>query len=303
MYAHRLAIRGSRLLSSLVALTALLVFSSAGAGPGQVPAMDQYLDVVREAAPGLPGYTVYRPAELKAGPGKSPVVVWSNGACATSNDSHLYFLSQVAAHGFVVIAHGAPDSHASPGGMAEEDRLARAIDWAFSPPGKGGPHYFNRLDRSRIAAAGHSCGGIDALWTASNDDRVSAVISMNSGCFPNNSTGGLSGPLAVCRDDLHFLRGPALFVAGGPSDVAYTNSVENYELVSAVPAAFASHESAGHGGFFGSAPRSVQLQAVHAMVAWLDGTLNGNQESLSFLVGPNPELGRLEGWTVRSKGF
>ena len=127
MYAHRLAIRGSRLLSSLVALTALLVFSSAGAGPGQVPAMDQYLDVVREAAPGLPGYTVYRPAELKAGPGKSPVVVWSNGACATSNDSHLYFLSQVAAHGFVVIAHGAPDSHASPGGMAEEDRLARAV--------------------------------------------------------------------------------------------------------------------------------------------------------------------------------
>ena len=301
MYAHPVSVRSSSL--ALLAVAALVAFSSAGAEQHRAAAMDQYVDVVREAAPGLPGYTVYRPAELNAGPGKSPVVVWSNGACAASNDSHLYFLTQVAARGFVVIAWGAPDSHSSPGSTAQEDRLAAALDWAFSPPGKGGPKYFNRLDPSRAATAGHSCGGIDALWTASNDDRVAAVVSMNSGCFPNSSTGGLSGPLAVCRDDLHFLRGPALFIAGGPTDVAYTNSVENYELVSTVPAAFASHESAGHGGFFGSASRTVQLQAVQAVVEWLDGTLNGNEEALSFLVGPNPELGQLNGWTVESKGF
>lgn len=301
MRAHPFSVRSSFL--ALLVAAASCALSSAGAEQQPATAMDRYVDVVREAAPGLPGYTVYRPAELTAGPGKAPVVVWSNGACAASNDSHLYFLTQVAAHGFVVIAYGAPDSHSSPGGTAQEDRLANAIDWAFSPPGKGGPGYFNRLDRSKVAAAGHSCGGIDALWTAANDDRVKTVVSMNSGCFPNSSTGGLSGPLAVCRNDLAFLRGPALFIAGGPSDVAYTNSLENYELVSTVPAAFASHESAGHGGFFGSAPRNVQLQAIQAVVEWLDGTLNDNEEALSFLVGPGPELGELDGWTVESKGF
>ena len=126
---------------------------------------------------------------------------------------------------------------------------------------------------------------------------------MNSGCFPNTSTGGLSGPLAVCRDDLHFLRGPALFIAGGPSDVAYNNSIENYELLSTVPTAFASHETAGHGGFFGSASRTVQLQAVRAVVEWLDGSLNGNEAAFGYLVGPDPALGQEPGWTVLSKGF
>lgn len=265
--------------------------------------MDRYVDVVREAAPGLPGYTVFRPAELHPAPEKSPVVVWSNGACSASNDSHLYFLTQVAAHGFVVIAFGAPDSHSSPGGVADKSRLADAIDWALSPPDKGGPAYFDRLDGTRIATAGHSCGGIDALWTASNDDRVRSVVSMNSGCFPKGSTGGLSGPLAVCRDDLRFLRGPVLFIAGGPSDVAYANAIANFELVTAVPAAFASHATAGHDGFFDRSPRSVQIEAVQAVVEWLDGTLNDRPDSLSFIVGADSELGRLDGWTTDSKGF
>lgn len=291
--------------SLLILVTALFCVSSTSiaAEDGQ-PAIETYTDVVREAAPGLPGYTVYRPAEVKGGASaKLPVVVWSNGGCSASNDSHLYFLAQVAAHGFVVIAYGAPDVHSSPGRMAEEDRLKRAIDWAFSPTGKGGPKYFNRLDDEKIATAGHSCGGIDAIWTGANDERVKSIVSMNSGCFPNTSTGGLSGPLAVCRDDLHFLSGPVLFLAGGPTDVAYNNSAQNFALVSTVPAAFASQVSAGHSGFFGSAPRTVQLQAVQAVVEWLDGTLNGNTDSLSFLVGADPELGQLDGWTVESSGF
>jgi hypothetical protein len=304
MKTNQVPFRQTRYLM-VILVTALFCGSSlAVAEKSGQPAIETYTDIVREAAPGLDGYTVYRPAEFKGGANaKLPVVVWSNGGCSASNDSHLYFLAQVAAHGFVVIAYGAPDVHSSPGGMAEEERLKRAIDWAFSPPGKGGPKYFNRLDSKKVATAGHSCGGIDALWTGANDERVKSIVSMNSGCFPSTSTGGLSGPLAVCRDDLHFLGGPVLFLAGGPTDVAYNNSAENFALVSTVPAVFASQESAGHSGFFGSAPRTVQLQAVQAVVEWLDGTLNGNTEALTFLVGADPELGQLDGWTVESSGF
>jgi len=266
--------------------------------------MEQFHDVVREAAPGLPGYTVYRPAELKGGPkGKLPIVAWSNGACAASNDGHLYFLMQLAARGFVVIAYGEPDAPSAPGGQATEDRLKKALDWATSPPGRGGANYFNQLDASRIATMGHSCGGIDAIWTGEHDARVKSVVSLNSGCFPDDSNGGMSGPLAACRQYLNQLSGPVMFVAGGTSDVAYPNSIGSYERTATVPTVFASHATAGHGGFFGTASRTVQLQLVQAVVEWLDGTLNGNTDALSFLVGPNAELGQLANWTVLSKGF
>jgi dienelactone hydrolase len=287
---------------------AFLLFISALAfckgPPPEVPldAMDKFLGVVREAAPGLPGYTVYRP-ESMLGAEKHPVVVWSNGACATSNDGHLYFLMQLAAHGFVVVAAGSPEMNSSPGGTAAEDRLSTAIDWVTSP-GKDAPNWRSHLDDSRIATAGHSCGGIDAIWTGANDARVKAIVSMNSGCQPDSSNGGASGPLAVCRGELNFLNGPVIFLAGGTSDVAYNNSVQNYALVSFVPAVFASHATAGHGGFFGgNTSRTVQLQAVQAVVEFLDGTLNGNEAALSFLVGPDAELGQLSNWTVDSKGF
>jgi dienelactone hydrolase len=269
----------------------------------QPAAMEQFLDVVREDAPGLPGFTVYRPADLHGPKNKFPVIAFSNGACAASNDGHLYFLMQVAARGFVIIAYGEPDVSSAPGAQATEDRLKTAIDWATAPRGRGGSQYHNHLDAKRIATMGHSCGGIDAIWTAEHDARVKAAVSLNSGCFPDDSTGGLSGPLAVCRPYLNNLSGPVMFVAGGTGDVAYPNSIASYERTEAVPAVFASHATAGHGGFFGTAPRTVQLQLVQAVVEFLDGTLNGNTEALDFLVGPNNELSQLPNWTVASKGF
>jgi dienelactone hydrolase len=289
-------------LGLVLIVVSTLAYCKSPAEAEPTDAIDTFLGVVREAAPGLPGYTVYRPVNLESKE-KYPVVVWSNGACATSNDGHLYFLMQVAAHGFVVIAAGAPESSSSPGGTAAEDRLSQAIDWATSL-GQGVEQYHNKLDTSKIATAGHSCGGIDAIWTGANDARVKAIVSLNSGCQPDSSNGGASGPLAVCRGELNCLNGPIIFLAGGPSDVAYNNSVQNFDLVSFVPAVFASHATAGHGGFFGgNTSRTVQLQAVRAVVEFLDGTLNGNDNALSFLVGPDAELGQLANWTVESTGF
>jgi hypothetical protein len=288
-----------------VLVTVLLCGTRASLAETKTPSVaSTYKDVVREAAPGLPGYTVYRPLDLGGGANaRFPVVAWSNGGCAESNDSHLYFLTQVAAHGFVIVAHGAPDVHTSPGGIAQDDRLVKAIDWAFSPPTNGGPTYFDRLDSRKVATAGHSCGGIDAIRAGTRDERVTSIISLNSSCYPDNSDGGRSGPLAVCRSDLDRLGGPVLFVTGGPTDIAHDNSVANFNLVAEVPAALASHESAGHSGFFGSAPRHVQLEAVAAVVNWLDATLNGNAESLSYFSGSDPRLGQVDGWTVESSGF
>lgn len=287
----------------LIIFAAVMLITSSYAAETPQPAMAKFYDVVREAAPGLPGYTVYRPVNLTSDiEGRLPIVVWSNGACTISNDGYVYFLTQIAAHGFVVVAFGAPDFHANPNGIAVADRLTKAIDWATSPPGHGGPAYFNQLDASKVATMGHSCGGIDSIWTGTHDPRVKSVVSLNSGCFPVGSGGGMSGPLADCRPFLPYLYGPAIFIAGGTSDVAYNNSLANYDLVTTVPAVFASQATAGHGGFYGTASRTIQLQAVQAVVDWLDGILNGNMESLEFVIGPDG-LSQISGWTVQSKGF
>src|SRR5690606_18328902 len=131
-----LSVRQANLCLSFLTIAAVGTTSCTHAQANLQSAMERLHVVVREAAPGLPGYTVYRPADLQTASGKLPVVAWSNGGCSASNDVHLYFLTQVAARGFVIVAFGAPEVHSSPGGMAEEDRLTKAIDWAFSPPGR-----------------------------------------------------------------------------------------------------------------------------------------------------------------------
>ncbi len=287
-------------LSVLIVATAFATTMAYTAEPPQ-SGTDTYYDVVREAAPGLPGWTVYRPANLTSGiKGKLPIVVWSNGACTISNDAYIYFLTQIAAQGFVVVAFGAPGEHASPNGVAVADRLTTAIDWATSPPGHGGPTYFNQLDASKIASAGHSCGGVDAEYTAATDPRVKTAVILNSGFQPDGMC-GLSGPLACSRALIPGLNGPVIFISGGPTDVAHQNSIANYNLAT-VPAVLAFHATAGHTGFYGSASRTVQLQAIRAVVEWLDGTLNGDAEALQYLTGPGG-LAQTTGWTVQSKGF
>ena len=56
----------------------------------------------------LPTHTVFRPKDLSAwGEDKPlPIIAWGNGACANSPWEHVNFLSEVASHGFLVVAIG-----------------------------------------------------------------------------------------------------------------------------------------------------------------------------------------------------
>ena len=265
------------------------------------PAMDKFYNVVREAAPGTPGWTVYRPVDPEGEVlDRLPVVVWSDGACTISNDSYVFLLTEVAAHGFVIVAFGAPDEHTQPNGIADANRLPTAINWATERYHHD-REYFEQFDTSKIATAGHSCGGVDAEYTALADRRVKTSVILDSGFYPNGQV-GMSGPLANSRNLIPNLYGPIIFIDGGPTDVAQPNSVANYNLVTKVPAVLAEQATAGHGGFYGP-PLSVELQAIQVVVSWLDGILNHNDESLDFLVGSNPGLAQDSGWTVQSKNF
>lgn len=58
---------------------------------------------------GLPDYTVYRPGDLKAAVAsedKLPVILFGNGGCANTSNGFKNFLTEIASHGYVVIAIG-----------------------------------------------------------------------------------------------------------------------------------------------------------------------------------------------------
>jgi hypothetical protein len=288
----------------IIAVVFMCIASSSYAWKVPQRAWDKYYDVVREAAPGLDGWTVYRPVHLKeeGRHGRLPVVFWSNGACTISNDSYVYFLTQIAAHGFVVVAFGEPAEHTSPNGIAVADRLTKAIDWATARRHHGHGEYFKDFDTSKIATAGHSCGGVDAEYTAVTDPRVKTSLILNSGFQPDGRC-GMSGPLACSRALIPNLYGPVIFIPGGTTDVAYNNAVANYDLTTTVPAVLASQATAGHTGFYGgTTSRTIQLQAVQTVVEWLDGILNRNEDALQWVIGPDG-LSKLTDWTVQSKGF
>lgn len=93
------------------------------------------LPTVREAAEGLPGHTVYRPADLKAlRKGSLPVIVYGNGACATSNLEGITFLTGLASQGYIVVANGAVDEFPVPNTpentIAHPEALLAAAHWA-----------------------------------------------------------------------------------------------------------------------------------------------------------------------------
>jgi hypothetical protein len=80
-----------------------------------------------------------------------------NGACSGNGAWFSKFLNEIASHGFVVIANGAPTGGSASGTKGTD--LPDAIDWVHKNAGSG---KWAHVDKSKIAAAGQSCGGVQA---------------------------------------------------------------------------------------------------------------------------------------------
>ena len=60
--------------------------------------------------------------------------------------------------------------------------LIDAIDWAVKENGDRSSRFYRKLDASKVAVMGQSCGGLQAL-AVSGDPRVTTTVVMNSGAF------------------------------------------------------------------------------------------------------------------------
>ena len=252
--------------------------------------------VVVEHDQALATHTIYRPAAL--GVGKAPVLVWGEGGCAKNGLMFPEFLTEIASHGFVIIADGPPVENAGPGapraggagaggaraggapraggpaapraggagapgagrqgrgsgGMTDGTALVAAIDWLEKESRDRSSRFYEKVDTTRVAAMGMSCGGLMS-YGASADPRIATVGIWNSGL--------------VQPDEKIFagLHSPVIIVTGGESDIAYANGKRDFETMPArVPVFYGVYPSIGHGGTYNQdngGPFGV------AAVAWL----------------------------------
>ena len=268
-------------------------------GTGRFPAL-------KEEAASLPNHVVYRPKDLAAlGQTKLGVVAWGNGGCSADGASSRFHLLELASHGYLVIASGRilsgpgapPAAPAAERPRTQATDLTAAIDWALAENEREGSPYFGRIDALKVALSGWSCGGLQALRVAS-DPRVRTVVMHNTGVLnggPNTTIPGMD----LTKEALANFHTPVIYILGGPSDIAYTNGMDDFARIAHVPIAVA-NLPVGHGGTFQEPDGGA---AASVAVSWLDWQLRGDAAAARRFVGDDCGLCRDSSWQFERKNF
>lgn len=249
----------------------------------------------------LPTHTIFRPANLGAFDEENPlpVIAWGNGACANSPWEHINFLSEVASHGFLVIAIG-PMPREGEGWTNDKStssQMPDAIDWATAQNENKDGQYYHKLDLSKVAVSGMSCGGLQTLEVAP-DPRVTTAVICNSGILPGPGA-GMPGMPGLAKEHLKKLHSPTLYILGGESDIAYNNGMDDYNRINHVPV-FAANLNVGHGGTYAQ-PHGGQFAIVAA--AWYKWQLKGDEEAGKMFTGENCGVSKMPGWKTVKKNI
>jgi hypothetical protein len=278
--------------------------------------------VVIEHDQTLATHTIYRPADL--GTAKHGVLVWGEGGCAKNGLTFPEFLTELASHGFVIIADGPPventgrrgapaaggppSAGAPPAGagaagrvggagpgrggapMTDGSALIAAIDWIAKESNDRSSRFYQKVDVSRVAAMGMSCGGLMS-YGASADPRVATVGIWNSGLIQPDEKifGGLHSPVII--------------VTGGESDIAYANGKRDFETMPAkIPVFYGVHPSIGHGGTYNEDNGGAFGVAA---LAWLNWQLMNDTSARGrgYFVGANCGICNDATWQVASRGL
>jgi len=284
---------------------------------------------------GLPTHTLYHPAALDRLQGqKLPLVVWGNGACVNMGNRFRPFLSEIASHGFLVMALGpmgsaeaesttnsrlatgspaigspaemlarvgrlppVPAAGALPAPFTTANQFADAIDWAQAENVREGSALKGIIDLANIAVMGQSCGGVQAI-DAARDPRVKTLGVWNSGLFPDPKRMWPVAAARVNKTDLAHLKVPAIFITGAPSDVAYKNADDDFERMSGVPLVRAWREKTGHSGTY---RETLGGAFAPVAVAWLRWHLQGQEDAARMFKGTACGLCQQTDWHIRTK--
>lgn len=286
------------MISRAAAAVAASLTTLASAAHAQAPGdtTGPYAVVMEEDA-SLPGHTIYRPQDVTAVEGGAGLILWGNGGCANRGTMYESFLGELASQGYVVTAPG-PIEPTGERGQSKPGQMMDALKWAEGEP------YGGALDLTRVAAMGHSCGGLEAI-AAGADERIATILVLNSGIIrggiptPDGGTREPAGYLPATEEDLPNLRAPALYLIGGPTDQAHRGAEGDFEALNTIPL-FNANLGVGHGGTWRQPHGGAMGEAA---MAWLDWRLNGDEAAGRMFTGANCGLCADPEWTVKKKNI
>jgi hypothetical protein len=155
----------------------------------------------------LEKHTIFAPKTPPAGNLSMPFIAFGNGGCATDPTTYKNLLLEIASHGYVIAADGLAGGLSGQSQSKTTDMRA-ALDWVFN---RGADKYGN-VDTTRVATAGHSCGGLEAMSVAYHDKRVKRILMFN---------------IAIFQDERRYLlrdiNVPVAWFVGGTKDMGYPN--------------------------------------------------------------------------------
>ena len=251
--------------------------------------------------PSLEAHTILRPSDLSPFNESNPlpVLVWGNGACTNSPWEHVNFLSEIASHGFIVVATGyiPLNGERYRGPQSTSEQQIEGIDWVFKANQDPSSPYYHKLDTGNIALAGMSCGGLQTLDNC-QDPRLKTIMICNSGLFSDPSTAVPGMPMPA-KEKLLQIHTPVMYLLGGPEDIAYANGMDDFNRINHVPA-FAPNFPVGHGGTY-SQYHGGEFSVV--ATAWLQWQLKGDEKAAAMFKGNPCGVAQREGWTADKKNI
>jgi hypothetical protein len=289
--------------------------------------------VVIEHDQTLATHTIYRPASL--GNTKHGVLVWGEGGCAKNGLTFPEFLTELASHGFVILADGPPVENAgrrgaagggAPGGApAPAPRAggqpaggppagARAGGGAAGGPGRGGAAMtdgtallaaINWIEKENNDRSSRFYQKVDAARVAAMGMSCGGLMSYGASADPRVATVGIWNSGLIQPDEKIFagLHSPVIIVTGGESDIAYANGKRDFETMPAkIPVFYGVYPSIGHGGTYNE--DNGGAFGVMA-VAWLKWQLMNDTgaSGRGYFAGSNCGVCNDSKWQIQSRGL
>ena len=187
---------------------------------------------------------------------------------------------------------GAPQGGGMPQmSMGDPTGLKQALEWAIAQNADPSSPYYGKLDVDNIAAAGMSCGGLQALHM-SDDARIKTILVMNSGFF---NGGDDKASLAKMKQK------SVIWILGGNTDIAWENGLDDFRQMSGtMPAFLCSLDGIGHGGTY-MQPFGGDYAKV--ATAWLKWWLKGDKEAAKMFTGEEPGVSKMQDWMFMRKNI
>lgn len=266
--------------------------SAKGTGPHNVV-------IETNSGNGIKEGTIFRPEDL--GPGKNyPIFVWGQGACSRDGLGAAAAMTEIASHGYFVIADGTPNNTLPVRNMSLATMTIPGlayVTWAIAENKKPCSAYYQSLDTSKVAGNGFSCGGYLGQGLAGD---------------PRTTTWGVtsSGSMGKAPDLWKSTHTPVLILEGskdvsGPPNNgtgAYTNGLGDYDGLNALgkPVYFISNKNMGHGGDLFNSPNGGQFTKIN--LAWLNWWLKGDTGATGkgVLMGSTCKYCTDSNWEVKS---